>query len=107
MHESYGSESGRAGPDEVLRSESELCGIWYTIPETTSQFTFANSESTKCNQKLIVCMYDREYAVQSTEFDIVEQGHVPILMSLPQCFCPSFQLSMHKVPSTGIGTWRT
>ena len=29
------------------------CGIWYTIAETTSQFTFANSESTKCKQKLI------------------------------------------------------
>eukprot|EP00439_Symbiodinium_sp_Y106_P031469 s5235_g3.t1 len=73
------------------------CGIWYTIAETTSQFTFANSESTKCKQKLVICMYDREYAVQSTEFDIVEQGHVPILMSLPQmrnlkfqsCPCPA------------------
>ena len=54
------------------------CGIRYTIAETASQFTFANSESTKCNQKLIVCRYDREYAVRSTEFDIVEQGHVPI-----------------------------
>ena len=29
-------------------------------------------------------MYDRDYAIQSTEFDIVEQGEVPILMSLPQ-----------------------
>ena len=27
------------------------CGIWYTTAETTSQFTFANSESTKCQQK--------------------------------------------------------
>eukprot|EP00439_Symbiodinium_sp_Y106_P006896 s9174_g1.t1 len=43
------------------------CGIWYTIAETTSQFTFANSESTKCQQKLIICMYDREYAIQSTD----------------------------------------
>ena len=41
-------------------------------------------KSTKCQQKLVIYMYDREYAVQSTEFDIVEQGHVPILMSLPQ-----------------------
>ena len=71
------------------------CGIWYKIAETTSQFTFANSESTKCNQKLIVCMYDREYAVQSTEFDIVEQGHVPILMSLPQMRNLRFQFELH------------
>ena len=68
------------------------CGIWYTIAETMSQFTFANSESTKRKQKLIICMYDREYAVQSTEFDIVEQGHVPILMSLPQMRNLRFQL---------------
>ena len=60
------------------------CGIWCHIAETTSQFTFANSESTKCNKKLVVCMYDKEYVVQSTEFDIVEPGHVPILMSLLQ-----------------------
>ncbi|OLP79444.1 hypothetical protein AK812_SmicGene40280 [Symbiodinium microadriaticum] len=26
------------------------CGIWYTIAETTSQFTCANSESTKCRE---------------------------------------------------------
>ena len=71
------------------------CDIWYKIAETTSQFTFANSESTKCNQKLIVCMYDREYAVQSTEFDIVEQGRVPILMSLPQMRNLRFQFELH------------
>ena len=47
-----------------------------TTAETTSQFTFANPLSTKCKQKLIICMSDQEYAVQSTEFDIVEQGHV-------------------------------
>ena len=71
------------------------CGIWYTIAETTSQFTFADSESTKCNQKLVVCLYDREYAVQSTEFDIVEQGHVPILMSLTQMRNLRFQFELH------------
>ena len=46
--------------------------IWYHIVEITSQFTFANSDSTKRNQKLVVCIYDREYIVQSTEFAIVE-----------------------------------
>eukprot|EP00439_Symbiodinium_sp_Y106_P024983 s292_g3.t1 len=52
---------------------------WYESEESyASQFTFANSESTKCQQKLVIYMYDREYAVQSTEFDIVEQGHVPV-----------------------------
>ncbi|OLP99600.1 hypothetical protein AK812_SmicGene17791 [Symbiodinium microadriaticum] len=30
------------------------------------------------NLPLIVCTYDREYSVQSTEFDIVKQGHVSI-----------------------------
>ena len=85
------------------------CGIWYTIAETTSQFTFANSESTKCKQKLIICMYDREYAVQSTEFDIVEQGHVPILMSLPQMRNLRFQFELHPdkalLSSPILGIW--
>ncbi|CAE7531571.1 unnamed protein product [Symbiodinium sp. CCMP2456] len=78
--------ASRVAAQDLMKfcDEHPDCGIWYTIAETTSQFTFANSESTKCNQKLVVCMLDREYAVQSTEFDIVEQGHVPILMSLPQ-----------------------
>ena len=39
-------------------------------------------------------MYDREYAVQSTEFDIVEQGHVPTLMSLPQMRNLRFQFDL-------------
>ena len=63
------------------------CGIWYHIAETSSQF--------KCKQKLVVCMYDREYVVQSTEFDIVEQGHVPVLMSLPQMRNLRFQFELH------------
>ena len=37
--------------------------IWYHIVEIMSQFTFANSDSTKRNQKLVVCIYDREYIV--------------------------------------------
>ena len=52
------------------------CGLWYRLDQTTSQFTFANSESASCKQKIVVCMYDVDYAVQSTEFDIVEQGEV-------------------------------
>ena len=85
------------------------CGIWYTIAETTSQFDLANSESTKCKQKLVICMYDREYAVQSTEFDIVEQGHVPILMSLPQMRNLRFQFELHPdkalISSPVLGIW--
>ena len=85
------------------------CGIWCHIAETTSQFTFANSESTKCNHKLVVCMYDRENVVQSTEFDIVEQGHVPILMSLPQMRNLRFQFELHPdkalLSSPVLGIW--
>ena len=83
--------------------------LWYTIAETTSQFTFANSESTKCKQKLVICMCDREYAVQSTEFGIVEQGHVPILMSLPQMRNLRFQFELHPdkalISSPVLGIW--
>ena len=69
--------------------QNSNCGIWYQIVETTSQFSNANSESTKCNQKLVVCMYDREYVVQSTEFDIVEQGsHSHVLATDAQSQVP-------------------
>eukprot|EP00439_Symbiodinium_sp_Y106_P001613 s13653_g1.t1 len=54
-------------------------------------------------------MYDREYAVQSTEFDIVEQGHVPILMSLPQIRNLRFQFELHPdkalISSPVLGIW--
>ena len=80
--------TSRVAAQDLMKfcDQNNDCGLWYTIAETTSQFTFANSvcEWTKCIQKLVVCMYDREYAVQSTEFDIVEKGHIPSLMSLPQ-----------------------
>eukprot|EP00439_Symbiodinium_sp_Y106_P021809 s8045_g2.t1 len=67
MHESDGFPGGCADLMKFC-DDNPNCGIGYTIAETTSQFTFANSESTKCQQKLVICMYDREYAVQSTEF---------------------------------------
>ena len=71
------------------------CGLWHRLDQTTSQFTFANSESASCKQKIVVCMYDRDYAIQSTEFDIVEQGEVPILMSLPQMRNLRFHFDLH------------
>ena len=71
------------------------CGLWYRLDQTTSQFTFANSESASCKQKILVCMYDRDYAIQSTEFDIVEQGEVPILMSLTQMRNLRFHFDLH------------
>ena len=40
-------------------------------------------------------MYDVDYAVQSTEFDIVEQGEVPTLMPLPQMRNLRFQFDLH------------
>ena len=76
------------------------CGLWYRLDETTSQFTFASSESASCRQKIMVCMYDVDYAVQSTEFDIVEQGEVPTLMSLPQMRNLRIQFDLH--PDKGL-----
>ena len=71
------------------------CGLWYRLDQTTSQFTFANSESASCKQKIVFCMYDVDYAVQSTEFDIVEQGEVPTLVSLPQMRNLRVQFDLH------------
>ena len=103
--------ASRVAAQDLMKfcDDNPNCGIWYTTTETTSQFTFANSESTKCQQKLVICMYDREYAVQSTEFDIVEQGHVPILMSLPQMRNLRFQFELHPdkalISSPVLGIW--
>ena len=88
--------TSRVAAQDLMKfcDQNKDCGIWYNIAETQSKFTFANSESTQCKQKLVICMYDREFAVQSTEFDIVEQGHVPTLMSLPQMRNLRFQFDL-------------
>ena len=88
--------TSRVAAQDLMKfcDQSKDCGIWYHVAETQSQFTFANSEWTKCKQKLVICMYDREFAVRSTEFDNVEQGHVPTLMSLPQMRNLRFQFDL-------------
>ena len=66
-------------------------------------------DSQKTFDPRVVCMYDKEYVVQSTEFDIVEQGHVPILMSLPQMRNLRFQFELHPdkalLSSPVLGIW--
>ena len=57
------------------------CGLWYKIEPTSSRFFFANSQQTKCAEKLVIHMYDKAWRVHTTEFD---EGNVPLLMSLPQ-----------------------
>ena len=55
------------------------CGLWYKIEQTSSRFFFANSQQTKCTEKLVIHMYDKSWSVHTTEFDIVEEGNVPLL----------------------------
>ena len=47
------------------------CGLWYKIEQTSSRFFFANSQQTKCTEKLVIHMYDKSWSVHTTEFDIV------------------------------------
>ena len=35
------------------------CGLWYKIEPTSSRFFFANSQQTKCTEKLVIQMYAR------------------------------------------------
>ena len=37
------------------------CGLRYTIEETSSRFFFANSQQTKCTEKLVIHMYDKAW----------------------------------------------
>ena len=65
------------------------CGLWYKVEETSSRFFFANTQQTECAETLAIQMYDN---VHTTEFDIVQEGNVPLLMSLPQMRKPWFSL---------------
>eukprot|EP00435_Cladocopium_sp_Y103_P056656 s2077_g19.t1 len=70
------------------------CGLWYEIQPTSSRFFFANSQQSKCTEKLVIYMYDHGWNTQFTEFDIVEEGDVPLLMSLPQMRNLGFQFEL-------------
>ena len=86
------------------------CGLWYKIEPTSSRFFFANSQQTKCTEKLIIHMYDKAWNVHTTEFDIVEEGNVPLLMSLPQMRNLGFQFELSPQQSflncTRLGIWK-
>ena len=69
-------------------------GLWYEIQPTSSRFCFANSQQSKCTEKLVIFMYDNGWNTQFTEFDIVEEGDVPLLMSLPQMRNLGFQFEL-------------
>ena len=69
-------------------------GLWYEIQPTSSRFFFANSQQSKCSEKLVIFMYDNGWNTQFTEFDIVEEGDVPLLMSLPQMRNLGFQFEL-------------
>ena len=68
--------------------------LWYEIKPTTSQFSFANSQTSKCAEKLAVYMSDYYGSIHCTEFDIVEEGQAPFLMSLPQMRNLRFSLNL-------------
>ena len=86
------------------------CGLWYKIEPTSSRFFFANSQQTRCTEKLVVHMYDKAWSVHTTEFDIVEEGNVPLLMSLPQMRNLGFQFELSPQQSflncTRLGMWK-
>ena len=64
------------------------------IEPTSSRFFFANSQQTRCAEKLVIHVYDKAWSVHTTEFDIVEEGNVPLLMSLPQMRNLGFQFEL-------------
>ena len=86
------------------------CGLWYKIEPTSSRFFIANSQQTKCTEKLDFHMYDKAWSVHTTEFDIVEEGNVPLLMSLPQMRNLGFQFELSPQESflncTRPGMWK-
>ena len=57
-------------------------GITYEILPTDSKFNFANSQTATCTERVRLWLPTNPPI--STDFDIVEEGHVPLLLSLPQ-----------------------
>ena len=86
------------------------CGLWYKIEPTSSRLFFANSQQTKCTEKLVIQVYDKAWNVQATEFDIVGEGNVPLLMSLPQMRNLGFQFELSPQQSflncARLGMWK-
>ena len=76
------------------------CGLWYKIEPTSSRFFFAISQQSKCAEKLVIHMSDKAWSVHTTEFDIVEAGNVPLLMSLPQMRNLGFQFELYHHSSS-------
>lgn len=74
-----------SNPDSLLR---------YEFRETSSRFFFAKSQQSKCIEKSVVFMYDFNWTLQCAEFDIVDEGDVPLLMSLPQMRNAGFQIEL-------------
>ena len=79
---------------------SASSGLWYEIHPTSSRFFFANSQQSKCTEKIVIFMYDHGWNSQFTEFDIVEEGDVPLLMSLPQMRNLGFQFELTPEKAT-------
>ena len=69
-------------------------GLWYEIQPTSSRLFFANSQQSKCTEKIVIFMYDHGWSTQFTQFGIVEAGDVPLLMSLPQMRNLGFQFEL-------------
>ena len=86
----------RAAVDAFCRyvDSNPSTGLWYELQPTSSRFFFANSKASKCSEKLVIYIYDQDWQAHQTEFDIVEEGNVPLLMSLPQMRNLGFQLQL-------------
>ena len=53
------------------------CGLWYKIEENkVKTISFANSQQTKCTEKLVIHMYDKAWNAHTTEFDIVKEMYL-------------------------------
>ena len=78
-------------------------GLWYEIHPTSSRFFLANSQQSKCTEKIVIFMYDHGWNSQFAEFDIVEEGDVPLLMSLPHMRNLGFQFEL--TPEKAYWSW--
>ena len=93
MHKSYGLSTSSWSILQICWLTSQQWTlVWNSA--TSSRFFFANSQQSKCTEKLVIFMYDNGWNTHFTDFDIVEEGDVPLLMSLPQMRNLGFQFDL-------------
>ena len=85
--EAMGSSTAVIRIRKNIDSQGYNTYLWYEIKPNASQFSFANSQASKCTEKLVVYMSDNYSSVHCAEFDIVPAGSLSeaLILGVESC----------------------